>query len=196
MTDSDGLYSLLLRTSNDTAESAAVSVTSATTTTTTTTNLPENQIQDEAAAAAAEESSLSSSVQLAHTTNITPKYDWNTCTVYVGGIHSRMAQVHLEKLMKPYGTTKRLHLCIKNNGRNFAFCEYERVEDAMAAVHALHGRRLLGNTLAVRPAHQESKMGLLRHNGGSHNSNKPMDLKQEQRAIDSKIEALKRKLGR
>jgi RNA recognition motif-containing protein len=195
MTDSDGLYSLLLRTSNDTAESAAVSVTSATTTT----NLPENQIQDEAAAAAAEESSLSllsSSVQLAHTTNNIPKYDWDTCTVYVGGIHSRMAQVHLEKLMKPYGTTKRLHLCIKNNGRNFAFCEYERVEDAMAAVHALHGRRLLGNTLAVRPAHQESKMGLLRHNGGSHNSNKPMDLKQEQRAIDSKIEALKRKLGR
>jgi RNA recognition motif-containing protein len=170
MTDSDGLNDLL-GTSNDTTTTTAAAATTSTT-------LPENQI--DAAAAA---------VQSAHTNT---KHDWNTCTVYVGGLHSRIAQVHLEKLMKPYGTTKRLHLCTKN-GRNFAFCEYELVEEAKAAVHALHGRRLLGNTLAVRPAHQESKMGLLRNNG---NSSKPIDSKQEQRAVDSKIEALKRKLGR
>jgi RNA recognition motif-containing protein len=118
------------------------------------------------------------------------KVQWNTTTVYVGGLHARIAQVHLEKLMKPYGITKRLHLCNKN-GRHFAFCEYEQVEEARAAVKALHGRRLLRNTLSVRPAHKESKLGILRNE-----ISKPLDINQERRAIEGKIEALKRKLGR
>ena len=118
------------------------------------------------------------------------KVQWNTTTVYVGGLHARIAQVHLEKLMKPYGTTKRLHLCNKN-GRHFAFCEYEQVEEAKAAVKALHGRRLLRNTLSVRPAHKENNLGILRNE-----IRKPLDINQERRAIEGKIEALKRKLGR
>lgn len=126
------------------------------------------------------------------------KSEWNNnnnntmsnSTVYVGGLHPRVAQVHLEKLMKPYGTAKRLCLCSKM-GRIFAFCEYENAEEAQAATKALHGRRLLGNTLTVRPAHQANNKGILRN--GTTDS---MDARQEQVSIESKILALKRKLGR
>lgn len=123
------------------------------------------------------------------------KSEWNNntmsnSTVYVGGLHPRVAQVHLEKLMKPFGTAKRLCLCSKS-GRIFAFCEYENAEEAQAATKALHGRRLLGNTLTVRPAHQANNKGILRN--GTTDS---MDARQEQVSIESKILALKRKLGR
>ena len=130
--------------------------------------------------------SISSSISISDSA----EGQWNTTTVYVGGLHARIAPVHLEKLMKPYGITKRLQLCNKN-GRHFAFCEYEQVENAMAAVKALHGRRLLQNTLSVRPAHTENKTGMSRNE-----IKKPLDVNQERRAIEGKIEALKRKLGR
>lgn len=95
--------------------------------------------------------------------------------IFIGNLHPRVAKAHLEKLLLPYwsktksttasssssssnNTTKMMdiRLCFHPNGqpRGYAFCEFQTAHDAQAAIHALHGRKLLSRTLVV----QEAKM--------------------------------------
>jgi RNA recognition motif-containing protein len=78
--------------------------------------------------------------------------------VYVGNLHVRVQQVHLEKLFSPYGTVMNIHVCFhKETGRpkGYAFCQFANARQADAAMKALHGRKLLGKSLVVQSAKQE-----------------------------------------
>lgn len=80
--------------------------------------------------------------------------------VYVGNLHLRVQQVHLEKLMQPYGTIVNIHMCYHmETGRpkGYAFCQFATAGQAAAAMAALHGRKLLGKSLVVQGANTESK---------------------------------------
>lgn len=78
--------------------------------------------------------------------------------VYVGNLHLRVQQVHLEKLLQPYGTVVNIHVCYaKETGRpkGYAFCQFANARQASAAMAALHGRKLLGKSLVVQSAKPE-----------------------------------------
>jgi cold-inducible RNA-binding protein len=78
--------------------------------------------------------------------------------VYVGNLHVRVQQVHLEKLLQPYGTVVNIHVCYnKETGRprGYAFCQFANAKQAEAAMAALHGRKLLGKSLVVQSAKPE-----------------------------------------
>jgi RNA recognition motif-containing protein len=115
----------------------------------------------------------------------------STCTIYIGGLHPRVAQVHLEKLLQPYGTIRRLQLCVpkhqtasSSSNHHYAFCEYASIEQAQVAMNTLHGRTLLGKTLTVQPAKERSSQGgLLKRPATT-----------SEKAIESRIQAVKRKL--
>lgn len=76
-----------------------------------------------------------------------------TKKLFVANLHHRVAKVHLEKLLQPYGTIIDLQLAVnKSTGqpRGYAFCEYATLKEATAAISALHGRTLLGRNLVVQ----------------------------------------------
>ena len=107
----------------------------------------------------------------------------NKTTIFVGGLHPRIAQAHLEKLLQPYGDIQRLHYVVH---KGFCFCEYSAEEQARAAQVALDGKRLLGKILSVKPAKhdQHSASSTIGHHA------KPRATK----SLESRIQALKQKL--
>lgn len=116
-------------------------------------------------------------------------------TVYIGNLHPRVAQVHLEKLMKRFGTIERLELCFDRMGRprGYAFCEYQTKESAQTAMDTLHNRRLSGRNLVVRPANDQSP----RDTGGlllNQQQPKQRTNKRNRASLDDTIAALKGKL--
>ena len=115
------------------------------------------------------------------------------CTVYIGGLHPRIVEAHLEKMCQPYGPIQRLHLC---NRKGYAFCQYATPEQAEAAMQALDGKGLLGRRLMVRPAHAEQKTGIVPGLPWQTNavSNSGGDLDKERERLEARIQAVKRKL--
>jgi len=126
----------------------------------------------------------------------------NNCTVFIGGLHPRITQTHVEKMCMSHGTIVRLHL-IERKG--YAFCQYARPSEAAAAMQALDGRGLLGRRLLVRPAHSDQQQ---QHGGSglgagsnSNNADNTSSLSmakgnpdKERARIDACIQAVKRKL--
>ena len=116
-----------------------------------------------------------------------------TSTVYIGGLHTRITEAHVEKLMQSHGTVRRISL-LQSKGQPslYAFCEFETIEQAAAAIAALDGRALLGKRLLVRPAHGSPSK--------TSNPLAPSQPKQEKspekerKRIESTIQAIKRKL--
>lgn len=125
--------------------------------------------------------------------------DRKVTTVFIGGLHPRILQAHLEKMCQPYGTIERLHFCDK---KGYAFCEYTNSEQAEAAMQALDGRGLLGRRLMVRPAHDQQHTGNHARNASSSawqnrsstSSSSKNDPEKEKNRIEAKIAAVKRKL--
>lgn len=114
-------------------------------------------------------------------------------TVFIGGLHPRIVEAHLEKMCLPYGSIQRLHLC---NRKGYAFCQYATPEQAEAAMQALDGRGLLGRRLMVKPAHSENKSGapgLPWQTASNAPANSGNPDKEKQR-IEARIQAVKRKL--
>jgi RNA recognition motif-containing protein len=160
----------------------------------------------------------------------------DTPRLYIGGLHPRVTQTHVEKLMMPYGTVQDVRLIVKqqhstttattSTSSNFAFCQYASIAQAQAAMTALNGRLLLGKRLLVRPANnqqQSSSLGFVnrryemhrdqqqqqrqqqhQHESGSaaataavtagSDAARHQDKQKEIKKIDSRIEAIKRKL--
>jgi RNA recognition motif-containing protein len=126
-------------------------------------------------------------------------------TIFIGGLHPRILQAHLEKMCQPYGTIERLHFCDK---KGYAFCQYQNSDQAQAAMAALDGRGLLGRRLMVRPAHDQHHNGsnnLHQHatttSGGGRDTSSSQSQNQhsknpekERERIEAKIQAVKRKL--
>jgi RNA recognition motif-containing protein len=151
---------------------------------------PETQVDDNhkniKAASSSASSTSYSEVQLQ-----TPK-------VFIGGLHRNVTETHVEKLMMPYGSIVRVNLVLQPGSsisKGFAFCEYETLEQAASAVAALDGRALLGRRLLVRPAYEQQRSttpGIGMASGGG--ANKVVSREKEQRNLETKIQAIKRKI--
>jgi len=120
-----------------------------------------------------------------------------TGTLFVGGLHPRVADVHLQKLFQPYGTVQRVFQCRhpgNDQPKGFGFVDYESIESAQLAMERLNGRVLLGRTLRVRPATQKSEP-LTSSSSGILTTAIPTDLRSVQKQksnIEIRIEAVKR----
>jgi RNA recognition motif-containing protein len=115
-------------------------------------------------------------------------------TIFIGGLHPRIVQAHLEKMCLPYGSIQRLHFCDR---KGYAFCQYATPEQAEAALQALDGRGLLGRRLMVRPAHSDQpKQATLSGSqpAASSNSHCSSNPDKERERIEARIQAVKRKL--
>eukprot|EP00978_Attheya_sp_CCMP212_P006095 scaffold13731_cov51-Attheya_sp.AAC.6 len=121
-----------------------------------------------------------------------------TGTLFVGGLHPRVADVHLQKLFQPYGTVQRVFQCRhpgNDQPKGFGFVDYESTECAQLAMERLNGRVLLGRTLRVRPATQKSEPLTSSSSSGILTTAIPTDLRSVQKQksnIESRIEAVKR----
>ncbi|KAL3775951.1 hypothetical protein HJC23_011651 [Cyclotella cryptica] len=145
----------------------------------------------------------------------------DTTNLFVGGLHPRVGDLHLQKLFSPYGSINRIHIvthkptavpshnnpCAKSKtplkhafgsqqSKGYAFVEYSTVEAARLAISRLDGRSLLGKTLVVRPAKRQKGDCVA---GGSANISEvgPVNAEEAQkeyRSIQSKIASVKRAL--
>ena len=140
----------------------------------------------------------------------------NTTTLFVGSLHPRIADPHLQKLFSPYGSIKRIHIVThkraavlpnKNlvaksktpskyaydfqHSKGYAFVEYDNVDSARMAISRLDGRSLLGKNLVVRPARRQKLESL----GVSETKVLTAeDAKKECKSIQSKIDLVKKAL--
>lgn len=134
----------------------------------------------------------------------------DTRRLYIGNLHARVSQVHLESLL-----TKR-HLAVEQvqfirpasttttTGANnqFAFCTLASKADAARAIQLLHGRKLMGRSLVVQPAHQQqshssssssASQGATRSSSGS-STRLHTNTGRERRQLDDQIQAIRQKL--
>ena len=144
------------------------------------------------------------------TTSSSSTFTNKVCTIFIGGLHPRIMEAHIEKMCMPYGNIQRLHLCDR---KGYAFCQYALPEQASAAMQALDGRGLLGRRLMVRPARSDQQQQQQRGGGGGHNSatttvnqqssssgssggvsSSNSNPNRERERIEARIEAVKRKL--
>jgi RNA recognition motif. (a.k.a. RRM, RBD, or RNP domain) len=115
-------------------------------------------------------------------------------TIFIGGLHPRILEAHIEKMCAPYGSIQRLHLCER---KGYAFCQYSTPQEAEAAMQALDGRGLLGRRLMVRPAHSDTHQnsssisGMGGHQAATSHSANP---DRERERVEARIQAVKRKL--
>lgn len=144
----------------------------------------------------------------------------DTNSLFVGGLHPRIGDLHLQKLFSPYGEIVRIHIVTNNPGdyqshtihskattmptkykvgqqqsKGYAFVEYTRVESAQLAISRLDGRQLMGRSLAVRPSrkntiNQDRVSGTNISKVGTVMTAE--EARREYRSIQSKIEAVKR----
>mmetsp|Transcript_15261 Transcript_15261/g.31201 ORF Transcript_15261/g.31201 Transcript_15261/m.31201 type:complete len:212 (-) Transcript_15261:198-833(-) len=127
-----------------------------------------------------------------------------TTTLFIGGLHPRVADAHLQKLFQPYGTVSRVFQVRHKEGplegqpRGYAFVEFEAVDSARLAIRRVDGKSLLGRNLLVRPAHERTENGA--EGGGvgtatgatSVQSSDPRSIRKARSEVESKIEAVKR----
>ena len=136
----------------------------------------------------------------------------NTATLFVGGLHPRVGDLHLQKLFAPYGSIIRIHLVTHKPGaspsyvgskskttpkhtlgvqqsKGYAFVEYGTVESARMAMSRLNGKCLLGKNLSVRPAKRQKMDGA---NNDSERVVTAEEAKQQCRTVQSKIDLLKK----
>lgn len=115
-------------------------------------------------------------------------------TIFIGGLHPRILEAHIEKMCSPYGSIQRLHLCDR---KGYAFCQYSAPSEAEAAMQALDGRGLLGRRLMVRPAHSDTHDNVGNAGMGqpaTNSSSNTINPEKERERIEARIQAVKRKL--
>lgn len=122
----------------------------------------------------------------------------NTNCLFVGGLHSRIQEVHLSKLFSPYGEVVSIKIVTNNpygsgkltttESKGYAFVEYTTVEEARLAISRLDNRQLLGRTLTIRPSRR--KMNELSRSGETKLT--AAEAKMAASSVESKIEAVKR----
>lgn len=115
-----------------------------------------------------------------------------TKKLFVANLHHRVAKVHLEKLLQPYGTIIDLQLAVnKSTGqpRGYAFCEYATLKEAAAAISALHGRTLLGRNLVVQCSKPKNAARIQNHDASTGSSTV------DRGKLDAKIKKLRKALN-
>lgn len=74
-------------------------------------------------------------------------------TLYIGNLPLPYAtEVIVEKLLQRYGRVERVSIVRPNDRSAYAFGQFATCEQAKVARQALHGRKLGGRVLQVRPA--------------------------------------------
>ena len=123
-----------------------------------------------------------------------------TASIFVGRLHPRVGEPHLQKLFSPYGAVRRI--AVRPAG-GYAFVEYASVESARMAIRRIDGRSLLGRDLVVRPARDRANAaaaddgagGSARRGGGDQSPPDRLRLVQKERSeVESRIEAVKKAL--
>ena len=140
----------------------------------------------------------------------------NTSTIFVGGLHPRIGDIHLQKLFAPYGTIVRVHLVRHKPGatptqgnptakskaplkhafgsqqsKGYAFVEYDTIESAQLAMERLDGKSLLGKNLVVRPSKKQSADSASALITTTMTAD---EARQEYKSVQSKIDSLKKAL--
>ncbi|KAG0163589.1 hypothetical protein DFQ28_011476 [Apophysomyces sp. BC1034] len=134
----------------------------------------------------------------------------NTKRLYIGNLESTVDEYAIVKLFEPYGKITFLDYMFHWNGpkkgqpRGYCFLEYDRKEEALEAISALHGRIVKGRPLVVSFAHmtagQEDVKGR-RGQTATNSLNRPNAFtilrtqKMANASTDAKILAIERKLA-
>ncbi len=147
----------------------------------------------------------------------------DTTSLFVGGLHPRIGDLHLQKLFCPYGEIVRIHVVTNNpsdsqshsihskgfvptkykvglqQSKGYAFVEYTKVESAQLAIARLDGRQLMGRSLAVRPSRKKNNIQDGVGSGANLGKISPAvsaeEARREYKAVQSKIEAVKRAIN-
>ena len=110
-------------------------------------------------------------------------------TLYIGNLPLQYAtEVIVEKLLQRYGRVERVSIVRPNDRSAYAFGQFASAEQAAVARQALHGRKLGGRILQVRPAEARSS------NATTITQNKAAVTTQRQ--LDHRIRAIQEKLKR
>jgi RNA recognition motif-containing protein len=123
-----------------------------------------------------------------------------TDTVFIGNLPRQYAtEAVVEKLLQPHGRVQRVSVQQRTTGKNtscFAFGQFANTASAAAAMAALHGRKLGGRPLVVRPAHENSgKLSAAAAlGGGAVQPAASGSSSQQRRKLESRIQAIRRKL--
>jgi RNA recognition motif-containing protein len=133
----------------------------------------------------------------------------NTSVVYVSHLPARYGtEAIVEKMMQKYGTIVRIHTCHnqhgntttkhptgRNNNHPYWFVEFASIQQAQNARSNLHGRSFAGQSIVVRPAHQQDKQS--RMSSSANHQPKAISMQQQQQQIhrvESQIRAIQNKL--
>ena len=74
--------------------------------------------------------------------------------LHIGNLPKQLSEVQLSDLVTPFGPTSAIELAKDRNGesKGFAFATYDDTEHARAAITALDGKEVSGQTLKVSEA--------------------------------------------
>ncbi len=127
-------------------------------------------------------------------TDTTTNTPYSSTTVYLSGMPMRYCtESVIEKMMIRYGKIVRCTVHTPQSNKIFAFCEFVESSSSTEAIRALNGRKLGGQHLLVRPAFKETSPTttsvVTSHEITSHP-------KRQRQQLDSKIEAIRRKLAK
>jgi hypothetical protein len=141
-----------------------------------------------------------------------------TAVVYVSHLPARYgAEAIVEKMMQKYGTIVRIHTCHSNSNRNktthpaaaaagrstynnknhpFWFVEFASIQQAQNAMAHLHGRTFAGQSIVVRPAHQQPayKQSTIMSSPSAASTNTQKQQQQQIHRVESQIRAIQNKL--
>ena len=113
--------------------------------------------------------------------------------LYVGNLHPRVTQVHLESLLtaRSLAVQQIQFMTTANSSASFCFVTLPSVADATRAIQLLHGRKLMGHSLVVQPAHQQQPSPAM---GAATKTASSSSAKKERRSLDDQIQAIRQKL--
>jgi RNA recognition motif-containing protein len=134
-------------------------------------------------------------------------------TIYIGNLPLQYAsEAVIEKLVQPYGRVQRVSVQQrykegallqgqkhKQQQRSiaFAFGQMQSPEQATAAIRGLDGRKLAGQRLVVRAAHQSSSTtSMAAVAAASIGTSSSATVQQQKRQVESRIQAIQQKLKR
>lgn len=119
--------------------------------------------------------------------------------LYVGNLHPRVTQVHLESLLsaRSLAVQRIQFIASATTGASFCFVTLPSVADATRAIQLLHNRKLMGRHLVVQPAHEQqqpSSSSSTTTRGNTGQQHRGVSVKKERRQLDDQIQAIRQKL--
>mmetsp|Transcript_18547 Transcript_18547/g.26102 ORF Transcript_18547/g.26102 Transcript_18547/m.26102 type:complete len:212 (+) Transcript_18547:40-675(+) len=134
----------------------------------------------------------------------------NTASLFVGNLHPRISEPHIQKLFQRYGNISRIHFVRHRNTdgtrmhaaphKGYAFVEFTQVDSARLAMSKIDGQILLERKLHVRPSRGnsdniEGKAGISGKEGfetSTLNVDDERLIRRKKVEVDTKISAVKK----